>query len=163
MKGYITNLTKDTSDTDTGTETRKPPVSFRDAGLDEQLELRAADTTHTNQVAKRDLNRYYTALRRERPAVAKALTRGEKLAVIAISNGTFWSDEMTAYVWAEVADADDEQLAQWGVDRDALVAKLRAFTPTQTLALIDAVECWWLLPDGVASDHDAGLAAVGLA
>ena len=145
------------------TTRRRNPTTFRDAGLDEQLELRAADTTHTNQVAKRDLNRFYAALARELAIAARTLTRGEKLALCDISNGTLFDEISSAYLWAEVADAADEHLAMWGVNRDALVAKLRAFTPTQTLALIDALERWWLLPDGVASDHDAGLAAVGLA
>ena len=33
---------------------------------------------------------------------------------------------------------------QWEVDGDGLLAKLRALTPTQALAVIDAAERWWL-------------------
>lgn len=144
------------------TTSRKPPVSFRDATLEPLLEERAPEPGGLGLIAKRDLTRYYDALRRELKTVAQLLTPSEALALCDISNGTLWDEVSAALLWAEVADADQAQLDQWGVNRDTLVAKLRALTPAQSLAVVDALERWWLLPEDVASDQDRGLAAVGL-
>lgn len=140
--------------------TRPAPIAFRDADLEPDLAARAKEHASLGLVAKRDLARYYTTLRRELRTVAGALTRGEKLALCDVSRGTLWDSTSVGFLWAEVADTDPADLEQWEVDRDALVAKLRAFTPTQTLALVDALERWWLLAS--VSDHDEGLRAVGL-
>lgn len=140
-----------------------PFVGFRASDLQDALEARQPDPDGQalGLTAKRDLGRYYDALRRELKLAAATLTRGEKLALCDVSNGTLWDSLSAGYLWAEVADADPAQLAQWGVDQDALVAKLRALTPTQSLALVDALERWWLLPE--VTDHDESLRAVGLA
>lgn len=141
--------------------TRPAPIAFRDADLEAQLAARAKETDSLGLVAKRDLTRLYAALRHERRAVAGALTRGEKLALIDVSKTILWDSTSVGFLWAEVADTDPAELEQWNIDQDALVAKLRAFTWTQTLALVDALERWWLL-EGV-TDHDEGLRAVDLA
>lgn len=141
--------------------TRPAPVMFRDTTLEPQLADRAPEGDSLGLTAKRDLTRYYDTLRRELKLAIRDLTRGEKLALIDVSNGTLWDSNSAGFLWAEVADADPDQLAQWEIDHDALVDKLRALTPTQSLALVDALERWWLLPE--VTDHDESLRAVGLA
>jgi hypothetical protein len=65
-------------------------------------------------------------------------------------------------LWAEIADAlDDGLAAKWGVDGEALVAKLRALSAGQSLAVMDAIERAWRHPDR-GEDFGAALRAVGL-
>lgn len=149
--------------TDT-TTARKQAVAivFRDVEMERtQLQPRATEDNSAGLVAKRDLGRYYDVLARELKLAAATLTRGEKLALCDLSNGTLWDSTSIGFLWAEVADTSPAQLAQWKINQAALVEKLRALTPTQTLALVDALERWWLLDN--VTDHDESLAAVGLA
>lgn len=137
-------------------------VSIRLADLLAPVTARTQAAESLGATAKRDLSRYYNLLERDLAVVAQALTKGEALLLCDLNNGTIWDSVTTTALWAQVADADQAQLDAWGVDREALAAKLRALTTSQALALVDAIERWWLLPDGAARDHPASLATVGL-
>lgn len=109
-------------------------------------------------VAKRDLDRYYAALSAELRAVS--LSEPEALLLCDALNGVLHEPHTVPLLWASIDDAIrlDRMDAKWGVDGADLVARLRALTYTQALAVIDAVERWWLL-----TDRSAGaLQTVGL-
>lgn len=96
-------------------------------------------------------DRYYEVMRRSRID----LTPGELDAVRDALNG--WLAEPAATISGgpalEVEDALDDGLAErHGIDGRALVAKLRALTYPQEVALVDAVEQYWrtVAPDQVA-------------
>lgn len=137
-------------------------VSIRLADLLAPVTARTQAAESLGATTKRDLGRYYDLLERDLAVVAQALTTAEAMALCDLNNGTIWDSVTTTALWAQVADADQAQLDAWDVDREALTAKLRALTTSQALALVDALERWWLLPDGAARDHPASLATVGL-
>lgn len=127
--------------------------------------VRGARATRTGgraAVAARDLDRYYTLLARDLRAVA--LTRGEAGLLVALANGTLWEpwSATPALLAAQVEDADPAEVAPWGVDVPALVARLRALTPGQALAVVDACERSWLRTPADGETLDDALAAVGL-
>lgn len=111
-------------------------------------------------IVPRDLSRYYALLRRESRRIC--LTVNEALAICDALNGSRMDATSAAFLWAEIADAlPDGLAAKWDIDGPALVARLRALTPAQSLAIVDAVERWWRLPEE-AGDNEDRLRAVGL-
>lgn len=140
---------------------RAPQVNFRpDDRLRAALAARAGDDAPLAYVARRDLERYYATLAADLRAVA--LTAPEALLIADAGNGTAWDAQSARLLWAEVADALDDGLAEkWRVDGPALVAKLRALSAGQALAVVDAIERAWRHPDR-GEDFGAALRAVGL-
>ena len=116
-------------------------------------------------VARRDLNRYYTFLAAALNTIT--LTEGEALLLCDALNGTYVGEGhdcaiLIAHLHHEIADTAPDGLGQkWGVDLPTLVAKIEGWTPQQRLAVVDAVERWWateIVPvdaaDGTRSDSD---------
>lgn len=111
-------------------------------------DLAAAITARTSATslsltAQRDLERYYALLAAELRTVS--LTAAEAHLLADALNGTLWEPHTMRLLWAGVDDAIrlDGLAKKWQVDSGALVAKLRALTPGQTVAVIDAVERAW--------------------
>lgn len=104
---------------------RSPMVNLRAAGgLDAEL---AARGDSMNEIALRDLRRYYAALA---TALEEAqLTEPE------------WN--FLRYLWAELNDADEALAEKWGVNRGALALRIRALPAFTRLAIVDAVDRWW--------------------
>lgn len=143
-------------------DTANDRASLRLGGLLKPTAARTQPGDSLGTTVKRDLGRYYDTLARELATVAQLLTPGEALTLCDLNSSTNWETINNTALWAQVADADQAQLDEWAVDRDQIVSKLRALTPSQTAAVIDALERWWLLPDDEATDHETSLAAVGL-
>lgn len=120
----------------------------------------AADNGSASEVARRDLGRYYDLL-----ALALAsvdLTEGEASLIVDALNGTIIDVSTAQLLAAEVEDGLGDGLAEkWGVDGGALVAKVRAWTLAQRMAVCDAAERFWGDEHHVDSTGDR-LAAVGL-
>ena len=139
-------------------------VEFRVARspLGDELRRRAPAQQNGNLtwVATRDLERYYHALQEALKTVE--LTEQECLLLCDALNGTIMEPHTIRLLWATVADAVqlDGLDRKWGVDGEALVAKLRGYSYPQQLAIVDAVERWWALAD--KSDRAASLREVGL-
>lgn len=134
-------------------------VAFRvgrdTVGLPADLALRTNGRTSRNEVARRDLERYYEILRRALPAFA----RNEALAILDATNGTLFDPTTAPLLWADVDDS--EGLGEkWGVDTSALVARLRGLSYAESLALVDACERFWSY--GQDADTDLALQASGL-
>lgn len=145
---------------------RQPPVQFRPGPLGRALAVRG---DNPNEIAQRDIERYYAILDQELATVD--LTEAEALTIIDATTGWYVEPHTARLLWAEVEDAI--RLGQLSADRDidgdALITKLRALTPAQAMAIIDAVERWWRLravedaaPPGVLAESAGRLAVVGL-
>lgn len=91
----------------------------------------------------RDLGRLYDLYRQALREVP--LTTAEACLICDVMNGTMPEPYSTACLWAEVEDGIrlNKMDEKWGVDGPALVERLRALTPLQALALIDAAERFW--------------------
>lgn len=95
------------------------------------------------------IERYHALLEPERRRVAEILTEGEINACRAACNGTIWSAaSMRGGVLADIQDSLDSEIAEWGIDRGALEAKLAGLSPVQQFALAEMIEEYW---DGVAA------------
>lgn len=139
---------------------RPNPVQFRDQIIESALSARQSGGESPGMTACRDLDRYYTLLARALGMVS--LAPNEALAICDALNGSRMDATSAAFLWAEIADAlPDGLAAKWDIDGPALVARLRALTPAQSLAIVDAVERWWRLPEE-AGDNEDRLRAVGL-
>lgn len=137
-----------------------PQVNFRvDADLHDAISSRSGNVA-ISQVARRDLDRYYTSLAYDLRGVA--LSEAEALLIADAANGTLWDAHSARLLWAEIEDALPAGLAaKWDVDGAALVIKLRQLTPGQSLAVVDAIERAWRHADH-RDDLRAALRAVGL-
>lgn len=91
-----------------------------------------------------------------------ALTTSQWLAVLDACNGLALLDDagtdMTAYLWAEIADATG--LAErWGIDQAQLVATVRALPYVSRVAIAEAARAFWSRAD---LPTDAAMAAAGI-
>ena len=123
-------------------------VTFRATSIESDLTARG---TNVHQTARRDLERYYGALRRSLPKFDES---GATLLVSAL-NGVITTPETVSLLWATV----DDFARQYGKNAEPLVARLRALRPFELLAVVDACERFWLLTDGETAER---LRAVGL-
>ncbi len=94
---------------------------------------------------ERILDRYGEIMRREQPQ----LTEAEWNLMRDVLNGC-WLSPARSCAWIDIEAEDGIRLngldAKWEVDGPALVAKLRALTFAQRVAIVDAVEIWWAQP-----------------
>ncbi len=115
-----------------------PQISLRVGSLGPALQARGGENAETVRTLA---ERYLYALQQELRAVS--LTEAEALLILDAANGTLWEPHSAGLLWAEVDDSLADGLAEkWDVDGPALVAKLKALTYTQSLAVVDACEVW---------------------
>lgn len=96
-----------------------------------------------SDTGERDLTRYYKALLPTLYAIN--LQYGEAMLIVDALNGYRMTTELPQLMVDNVEDAMrmDGLDEKWKVDRDALIEKMRQWTPLDCLAVIDAVERWW--------------------
>lgn len=127
-----------------------------------QERSRAAGAPELSDVAHRDAERYYALLAETLKTVT--LTEAEAMLLCDALNGVLAAEPpaVARLLWAQVEDAVrlDGLAEKWGVNGIALVGELKSYSFAQCLAVIDAAERWWKLPD--QSDRAATLKAVGL-
>jgi hypothetical protein len=141
-------------------------IAFRLGDLESAILLRSAEPTgaEASATVRRIVARYLDLVECELDQIE--LSEPEAALVCDALNG-LWMGEAAAVrlLWAEVADAiaHDRLDAKWGVDGEALVAKLRRLTPGQRLALLDSVERFWLQADRPAAEvlREVGLVRGG--
>jgi hypothetical protein len=86
-------------------------------------------------------------------ALVPVMTVPEWSAVVDALNSTDLGDEQTLkLVWASIADTDGLG-DKWHVDHDALVARVRALTLPELIALREVVNRFWDLAGGIDFDH----------
>lgn len=97
-------------------------------------------------VGLRDLNRYYTLLNYH--LLELTLTTGEANLICEVLKGyQFETDfEQARTIWQRIDTAigQDHLDSKWSVNREALIRKLQGLTHLQAVALIDAVERYWV-------------------
>jgi len=128
-------------------------VQFRPGDLADQL-LRRIDPTETEtgsadaaaaRVAQRDLERYYALLDDALRDAAHDLTLQEARWIVAAHWSTLldgWAAVLLPVQLHDYADDSEgrEHAAAWGVDPEALRARVSAWSLTRRMALIDAME-----------------------
>jgi hypothetical protein len=125
-------------------------VSFRASELEGELQARD-DEKSLGLAAKRDLERYYPLLRDE----LRTIDLGPDEAVMlcqALSGEKITGARYRTLLWASVL----EMRYLWSLrpkevekSQNELAAKLRKLSPGQSMALIDAVERFWRLPNAL--------------
>lgn len=80
------------------------------------------------------------------------LSTGEWCAIVDANNpgwGVFAGNGQVdaQLAWANVADMDEDLGKKWAIDRDALVAKMRAMRPAARIAVYEVVSRFWGHPD----------------
>lgn len=157
----------------TNDSNKRPYIGFRPGSLLKSIQARLSsvptgdefNNLSTSEIAKRDLERYYTTLANDLASVT--LSVPEASLIVDACNGVAFVDPMTIrFLWAEVADAIrlNELDKKWHVDRNTLVRnKLQNLTFGQTTAIVDAAERFWsLVGHGDARDTEELLREVGL-
>ena len=139
-----------------------PQIAFRivDKSMHEAITRRASAWNSSNQVARRDLERFYLLLRRNTPTFSE----GEAHFLLDIFNGTIFEpvEASLRLLWASVEDAEERYAEKWNVNRDELRQRLKAVSDLEAMALIDAIERFWAgqQSDGVApTPQSVGLVA----
>lgn len=138
----------------------KTVITFSTAGLEEAFESRRSTAWDTPEaIARRDLRRYYDLLSRILPTIR--LSKGEAALICdALKSTVIVEPSSLPQIW----DSMDEAIRvnrldrRWYVDGRQLVAKMRTYAPSQLIALIDAVERFWVNPNPL----DDSLRRVGL-
>lgn len=95
----------------------------------------------------RDLERLYTLYRRTIRETPLALK--EACLLVDALNGSLMDANTAHLLWASIEDACklDGLAGKWEVDGLALVEKLMDMSAFQCMALIDAAERFWAIPD----------------
>lgn len=141
-------------------------VSFRaSAPLLDQIAERKSEGESDGEVARRDLERYYTVLAHE---LLRVNLTAEEAALICDALNGYWMHDSTVTIrawWIEIEDAIslNGADAKWGISQPAvLVAKLRALSPGASVAILDAVQRWWARERVDGETIAESLLAVGL-
>lgn len=74
-----------------------------------------------------------------------AYSKGEWCAIMDANNGGGLMDDRLVsptMIWANVADTAGLD-AKWGIDQEALVAKLRSANPSHLIALLEVIDRFW--------------------
>ena len=119
--------------------------------LEAEIEARGSNRNH---IIHRDLERLYTLYRLALREVK--LTLPECWFIADMLNGGLMDAYTAGQIWAEAEDAIalDGLDKKWQVDGKAFVEKLKALSPVQALALVDAAERFWQANTGTADDDE---------
>lgn len=101
-----------------------------------------------SQIINRDLGRLYELY--DRAIKEVPLSLDEARLIVDCCNATVYDARTATMLWGSVEDACqlDGLDEKWGIDGPVLVEKLKGLTQLQALALVDAAERFWALPDG---------------
>lgn len=110
--------------------------------------------------AEKALEYYVLILERSRPAFAE----NEAMLIADALNGIILEPQTVQLLWANVDDAIqmDHLDQKWHVDGAALVARLRALSYAEVVALADAVSLAWNAPEYHIANMEERLRKVGL-
>jgi hypothetical protein len=126
-----------------------PLIQFRaiNKSLANDLEQRSEVGKSASDIAERDLERYYYMLKF---ALAKLpFSMGEAMLLCDVMNGTIIEPYSASLLWASVSDGVDEGRAEYWkqyhpeLDGAKLIAKLKALSPFECMAVADAIERAW--------------------
>jgi hypothetical protein len=142
---------------------KSPKITFvlYPRALCEAIEARREDGKYAGLTARRDLERYYHALQQALATIE--FNESEAALIVDACNGIIFEPHTMQLLWAQIEDAvrSDRLDAKWDADAQVLVAKMRALSYWQALAVADAIERFWNLPTEQRSIPE-GLRVVGL-
>lgn len=147
-----------------------PYIRFRAGQLTDGFNDRTKDPRITatdysstmSMIARRDLSRYWALVGEE--LATFSLTEHEALALCDVVKVVPVLDASTIRLfWAMVERTLQKHdiAGKWSVSERTLISKLKALSPGQAYALVDALERYWVVCDNVATPR-AALQAVGL-
>jgi hypothetical protein len=115
-----------------------------------------------DEVASRDLNRYYRVIERE--AYEADLSDAEALELVTALTGTLVDPSLAMALSDEIADHLDLFPDDGPDDLDgaAFVARLDLMPAARLMALCDAAERWFCLPDADRADLSGSFVLAGL-
>lgn len=128
-----------------------PRIQFRAIGsladnLSERAERLENNTSAEeeillSEVARRDLERYYSILKRSTPLFSE----NEAMLLADALNGTLFDVQTAHFLWASISDAlcDGTLAKKWKVDGNALVQRIQSLSYAEILACIDSIERVW--------------------
>lgn len=124
--------------------------------VDAQIKQRGGDAQrggNRSMVINRDLERLYVLY--DRALKETPLTPAQACLIVDCLNGTMMEARSAGLLWAEIKDGIkyDGLDEKWELDGPALVEHLRSLSVLQGMALIDAAERFWNLPD---AERDIG-------
>jgi len=91
------------------------------------------------------LERYFSLIDKTRRGLRDRFSSNELGLIVDARNGTLWDSRSAQMLHVEIDDALADGLGEkWQVDGRALVEKLEALDLVQKLALVDAIERWWM-------------------
>jgi hypothetical protein len=107
------------------------------AVIDQRADQRSA-------ALRRIVERYGWLMDRGREAIRPRFDAGQLGLLCDILNGSLLELLVVGASWMEAANAGDEYYSKWHVERADLVDLLESLSPWEELALLDAVERFWL-------------------
>lgn len=118
---------------------------------------RAPKADETTRIVDRDLARYYALLAGARNTCCERFSAAEILLVTDAVRGTLWYPDTVCHLADEVEEGieHDKLDEKWGVDGQALVAKLKELNFAQTMSFVDATERFWTAPEKYAVNEAA--------
>lgn len=114
---------------------------------------------------RRDLARYHAFLAAELRPIAAALTLRQALLIVDAVNGLDSADQLVEarHLAAEIAKLITMGSSEvWLTEGRTLLGMIRGWTSGQRLAVIDAAERFWALPEDIAGPYEDDLRKVGL-
>lgn len=122
---------------------------------------------NVGQRVESDLTRYYLTI--DETLKSLHFSRGEALMMCDICNGTLFflngisPSSIPMMLYAEIYDGIqiDQTDQKWDVDGKAFLKRVKAFTPMQAIAVIDAIERFWT-DDTYQVETDQKIIDVGL-
>lgn len=115
-------------------------ITFRDGGVEAALKQRAEEGQSVGLTARRTLTRYFDAVAREQERLG--FTAEELTLLSAATVSRLFGEQGPYYIHYGVLDAAEsgDLQAFESASISGLVAKLKALTPMQELALLDLLE-----------------------
>ena len=126
---------------------KKPVKSSKTIGIAMPEALikaaRSRSSVSLSEGIRESLARYYALLKIEREGMRGMFTAGELKLLADANNGTRYEPRTIARFDANALHAGQEKYDYFGVDREALDAKLKKLTLVQLHVLVDAIERFW--------------------
>lgn len=118
---------------------------------------------HRSSAIREMLERYLAMLSDGRKEVARKLSAHEFFAVLDVMHGTYTGGDPTwisnpVLAWEVDEGLKDGLAEKYQVDGPALVEKLKKLSLAERAALLDAVDRYWLHPEGGNTLHGAEVA-----
>lgn len=110
-------------------------------------EIKKRGENNISGTINRDLDRLYYLYQRALSEISLSIP--EACLIVDALNGVIMDTITAPLLWAQIEEAvrTDGLDKKWEIDGEKLITKLKSLNITQSLAVIDAAERFWELPD----------------